>query len=181
MANRKISQKLEFCNQLAICTNCHQAADVDLNKLRRMFLSFEANGRGLITFYGLANILKDPSLQMSDDAIASFIAEFDVNRKTTEAMDLCEFLDMIHDYDFSKRQFKQLIQRAIIRKSAIVKSFLQYDKPGVGYVTTKQFRLVMRNQKVIVSEDEIDAMIKVADYDANGKIYYEEFALVMID
>ena len=39
----------------------------------------------------------------------------------------------------------------------------------------------MRKQKVRVSEEEIDAMIKDADYDVNGKIYYEEFALVMIE
>ena len=36
----------------------------------------------------------------------------------------------------------------------------------------------MRKQKVRVSEEEIDAMIKDADYDVNGKIYYEEFGLI---
>ena len=176
MANRKISWKLVHCNEL------ENAGDVDLDKLRRLFLSSEDHGNGTTTIYGLTRILKDPSLHMSDNAIAAFISDFDVERTGTEDMDLCEFLDMIEVDGFSKdRYFKQLIQKAIIRKSAILKHFLQYDQNGDGFITTKQFRLVMRKQKVRVSEEEIDAMIKDADYDVNGKISYEEFALVMIE
>ena len=43
-------------------------------------------------------------------------------------------------------------------------------------------RITMRKQKKVrVTEDEIDAMIKDADYDVNGKINYDEFALVLTE
>ena len=97
-------------------------------------------------------------------------------------MDICEFFDMIEANNFSEQYFKNLIQKAIIRQSAIRKQFVQLDENQDGYITTKQFRITMRKQKNIrVTEDEIDAMIKDADYDANGRIDYDEFALVLTE
>ena len=176
MAPRKISWKLEHCNEL------NQFGEVDLEKLRRLFLSQNERGTSKTSIYDLAKVLKDPSLQMSEDAIAEFIAEFDVDRDGTENMDICEFFDMIEANNFSERYFKGLIQKAIIRQSALRKQFVKLDVNQDGYITTKQFRVTMRKQKnVRVTEDEIDAMIKDADYDANGEINYDEFALVLTE
>ena len=176
MAKRKVSWKLEHCNDL------DQLGDVDLDKLRRLFLSQDRSGTSKTTIYGLAKILKDPSLQMSEDAIAAFIAEFDIDRDGNKTMDICEFFDMIEANNFSEQYFKNLIQKAIIRQSAIRKQFVLLDENQDGYITTKQFRITMRKQKnVRVTEDEIDAMIKDADYDANGRIDYDEFALVLTE
>ena len=175
MAYRKISWKLENCNQL------EEQGNVDLGKLRRLFLSLDRNGKGKTSIYGLASVLKDPSLQMSENAIAAFITDFHVNRTSTEDMDICEFFDMIEENNFSERYFKQLIHMAIIRKTAIRNDFQSYDQNGDGYITTKQFRIIMRKQKIRVTEEEIDTMIKDADYDMNGNINYDEFSLVITE
>ena len=176
MAKRKISWKLEHCNEL------DQLGDIDLEKLRCLFLSQDKSGKSRTTIYALANILKDPSLQMSEDAIAAFIAEFDIDRDGNETMDICEFFDMIEANNFSERYFKNLIHQAIIRQSFIRKQFVKLDENQDGYITTKQFRITMRKLKgVRVTEDEIDAMIKDADYDVNGKMNYDEFMLVLTE
>ena len=39
----------------------------------------------------------------------------------------------------------------------------------------------MRKQKIMVTEEEIDTMIKDADYDMNGNLNYDEFALVLTE
>ena len=175
MAYRKISWKLENCNKL------EEQGNVDLGKLRRLFLSLDGNGKGKTSIYGLGSVLKDPSLQMSENAIAAFITDFHVNRTRTEGMDICEFFDMIEATNFSERYFKQLIHMAIIRQTAIRNDFQRYDHNGDGCITTKQFRIIMRKQKIRVTEEEIDTMIKDADYDMNGKVNYDEFSLVITE
>ena len=155
---------------------------MDLEKLRCLFFSQNESGTGKTTIYDLAKVLKDPSLQMSEDSIAQFIAEFDVDRDGTENMDIRDFFDMIGANNCSERYFKSLIQKAIIRQSAIRKQFLNLDVKQDGYITIQQFRITMRKQKKVrITEDEIDAMIKDADYDVNGKINYDEFALVLTE
>jgi calmodulin len=175
MAYRKISWKLENCNKL------ENEGNVELGKLRRLFFSLDRNGKGKTSIYGLGSVLKDPSLQMSEDAIAAFITDFHVDRTGTEDMDICEFFDMIEVKNFSDHYFKQLIHKAIIRQTAIRNDFRKYDQNGDGCITTKQFRVVMRKQKIMVTEEEIDTMIKDADYDMNGKLNYEEFSLVITE
>ena len=120
-------------------------------------------------------------LKMSKNDIADLITEFDINRSGTKEWDICEFLNMIEVNNFSERKKKELIRKAIIRRTAIQKDFEEFDQNGDGYITTKQFRVVMRRQKVKVSEAEIDAMIQDADYDVNGKMDYDEFTMVITE
>ena len=170
-----LNWKLENCNKL------ETLGEMDLDKIKRLFLSIDKSGSGKTSIYGLGSILEDPTLKMSKNAIAAFITEFDFNRNGTQEWDIYEFLNMIEVNNFSDRIYKGLIHKAIIRKSAIRNDFRKYDKNGDGYITTKHFRVVMRKQKIRVSEGEIDAMIQDADYDINGKMDYDEFALVMTD
>ena len=175
MASRKIGWKLENCKRLG------KLGEIDLEKLKRLFLSIESNGKGNTSIYGLAEILNDPSLQLSEDAIATYITDFHCNRTGNEDMDICEFFDMLNVKNGSNIQFKDMMRRATLLHSSIRKDFVKWDINGENYIYTSEFKIVMRKQNVGVTEEEINAMIKDADYDFNGKIHYDELALLMTE
>ena len=166
MEDGKENWKLENCNKLV------KLGEMELAKIKRLFLAIDKDGSGKVTAYGLASILQDPTLKMSKNALATFITECDSNRSGTTEWDIWEFLNMIEVDDSSDRINKELIHKAIIRKSAIRNDFRQYDKYGTGFITAKQFRIVMRKQKVMVSEKQIDAMIKDANNIIRGRPRY---------
>ena len=147
-------------------------SEKEISDLKRDFLDLDEDGSGEINVNELKNILKDPRLKMSEDDIAALIAEFDIDGSGT--IDICEFLILM-----GNRKNKQLIHKAIILRSAIRKAFKQFDRDGNGYITKKEFKTVMRRRTAGVTDAQIDAMIKDADRNGDGKIDYDEFVLVM--
>jgi calcium-dependent protein kinase len=175
MASKKIGWKLENCKRLG------KLGDLDLEKLKRLFLSIDINGKGKISIYGLAEVLNDSSLQLSEDAIAAYINDFHCKHTGSEGMDISEFLDKVEVENVSNRELKELMHRAMILHSSIRKDFVKWDIDGENYIYTSEFKIVMRKQNVGVTEGEINAMIKDADYNVNGKIHYDELALLMTE
>ena len=154
--------------------------DVDINKLRRLFLSIDANGRARASIYDLTAILNDPSLQLSEESISEIITDFMINYDDGQEMDIFNFLNMIQvDQGSANLNFKELIHKAIIRQSAIRKEFVKWDQDGVGYIYTSEFRIALKKHKVDVTEDEINTMIKMVDFESNGKIHYDELAFMV--
>ena len=50
-----------------------------------------------------------------------------------------------------------------------------FDKDGDGYITPHELRAVMTQMGEHVRNDEIDAIIREADTDGDGRINYAEF------
>ena len=151
--------------------------DVDIDKLRRVFLSIDANGRARASIYDLSTILNDPSLQLSEESVSEIITDFLTNYDDGQDMDIFNFLNMVEaEKGEANQNFKEMIQRAIIRQSAIRKEFVKWDRDDVGYIYSSEFRIVLKKHKVEFAEEEINAMIKFADIDSNGKIYYDNLA-----
>ena len=147
-------------------------SEKEIETIKRQFLALDEDGSGEISIMELGSILQDPRLKMSEDDIAALIAEFDIDGSGT--IDICEFLILM-----GNRKNKQLIHKAIILRSAIRKAFKQFDRDGNGYITKKEFKTVMRRRTAGVTDAQIDAMIKDADRNGDGKIDYDEFVLVM--
>ena len=154
--------------------------DVDIDRLRRLFLSIDANGRARASIYDLSAILNDPSLQLSEESVSEIITDFLTNHDDGQNMDIFNFLNMIDVENGSANQnFKELIHKAIIRQSAIRKEFIKWDRDGVGFIYSSEFRIVLKKHQVNLTEKEINAMIKFADFDSNGKIHYDEIAFLL--
>ena len=156
--------------------------DVDIDKLRRLFLSIDANGRAKASIYDLSTILNDPSLQLSEESVSEIITDFMINHDDGREMDIFNFLKMIQEDEGSDTQnFKTLIHKAIIRQSAIRKEFVKWDPDGVGYIYTSEFKICLKKHKVDVTEEEIKTMIKSGDLESNGKVHYDELAFMLTD
>jgi len=62
----------------------------------------------------------------------------------------------------------------------IINAFKILDKDGQGVISVTELRHIMTSVGDLLTEEEVDSMIKKADYDANGYINYEEFIRMMM-
>ncbi|KAH8407491.1 hypothetical protein KR222_002253, partial [Zaprionus bogoriensis] len=58
-------------------------------------------------------------------------------------------------------------------------AFSVYDKENTGYVTSEQIRSVFIDLDVLLTEDEVEDIIRAYDQDGDSKLSYEEFVLMM--
>ena len=147
-------------------------SEKEIEKIKRQFLTLDEDGSGEISPYELTNILKDPKLKMSDDDISELLKGFDIDGNGT--IDIREFMIFM-----SNKKNRDLIHRAIVLRTQIRKVFNQLDSDGNGYITKKEFKSMMRKQKCRFTETQIDAMLKEADKNGDGKIDYDEFVVSM--
>ncbi len=61
----------------------------------------------------------------------------------------------------------------------IKEAFKMYDADGDGYITMEELLAFMRSVNSNVTEEEVEAMIKEADFDNDSKISFEEFNRVI--
>ena len=54
-------------------------------------------------------------------------------------------------------------------------AFKVFDKDGNGFISAAELRHVMTNLGEKLTEDEVDEMIKEADFDGDGQVNYDEF------
>ena len=112
---------------------------------------------------------------MSEKDIALLLQDFDADG--SGAIDIREFLMIMSNRN--KKEIHELIHKAVVIRSAIRKSFKEFDQDGDGYITRKEFKTVMRKCKGRVTEEQLDTMMKKADKNGDGRIDYDEFVMVM--
>ena len=54
-------------------------------------------------------------------------------------------------------------------------AFKVLDRSKQGYIMVAELREFMQNLGDSLLDDELDAMIKLADTEGNGRVYYEQF------
>ena len=106
---------------------------------------------------------------MSETEINKLLRQFDKNGDGT--IDLKEFLAFIESGN--KRD---VIQKALIQRAGIRKSFQKYDTDGNGAITRDEFRrLVEDKYQAKLTSIQIDELMRQADVNKDGRINYEEF------
>ena len=83
-------------------------------------------------------------------------------------IDFPEFLTMM------ARKMKDTDSEEEIREA-----FRVFDKDGNGFISAAELRHVMTNLGEKLTNKEVDAMIREADIDGDGKVNCEEFVTMM--
>ena len=108
-------------------------------------------------------------LRMSEKEIKKLIKELDKDGDGT--IDVQEFLDKV-----GKGAKRDVIHKALVKRSGIRKAFEKYDKDGNGTITRDEFRKVVEDKySAKISKKEVVKLMNEADTNGDGVIDYEEF------
>ena len=64
-------------------------------------------------------------------------------------------------------------------KDEIMSAFEMFDKNKDGFISADELRTVMESLGEMLTEADIDNMMKGADQDDDGRVSFEEFAFMM--
>ena len=65
-------------------------------------------------------------------------------------------------------------------EEGLMAAFKVFDKDGNGFISAAELRHVMTNLGEKLTEEEVEEMIKEADFDGDGQVNYDEFVKMMI-
>ena len=108
-------------------------------------------------------------LRMSEKEIKKLLKDLDKDGDGT--IDVAEFLEKVGSG--SKRD---VIHKALVKRSGIRKAFEKYDKDGNGFITSDEFTKVVEDKYGSkLTSKEMRKLLKEADLNGDGKIGYDEF------
>lgn len=57
----------------------------------------------------------------------------------------------------------------------ILQAFKVFDKDGNGFISAAELRHILTNLGEVLTDEDVDGMIREADIDGDGQINYKEF------
>ena len=141
--------------------------DSRLKDFRNAFELFDKDKDGTITVKELANVMKTLNQDPSEHELAEMINEVDIDGNG--AIDFDEFVQLMN------RRCKETDA-----EEEVINAFKVLDKEGGGMISSSELRHLMTTLGDKLTEDEVDEMIREADFDGNGVINYEEFVRMMM-
>lgn len=138
-----------------------------LKEYRDAFDMFDRDRDGSITSKELSNVMRNLVRDISDAEIKQIIQEVDIDGNGI--IDFEEFVVMMN-----KRNKESDAEEEVIN------AFRVFDTDCDGIISSSELRHVMTTLGDKLTDDEVNEMIKEADIDNNGLIYYEEFVRMMM-
>jgi len=141
--------------------------DDKLNELKEVFEMFDRDKDGLIDAKELGNILRSMDHEPSEQELLDLISDVDSNND-----------GKIHFNEFLSIMIKRAKDSDV--EEELIEAFRIFDKEGEGRISSSEFRHIMMTLGEKLSEDEIDEMIKEADFKSEGFINYRDFVKVIL-
>lgn len=136
---------------------------------REIFELFDRDKNGHISRQELGHVLRaldmDPTQKELDDAVK----ELDKDGN-----------GVIEFHDFKAYMQKMKRQTYDERKNEMMRAFQLIDKNNDKFIDSKELMATLTSLGEPLTEEEVKAMIKVADVNKDGKIDYEEFVKFII-
>merc|ERR1712039_334838 len=127
---------------------------------KEAFSLFDKDGDGTITTKELGTVMRSLGQNPTEAELQDMINEVDADGNGT--IDFPEFLSLV------ARKMKDTDT-----EEELIEAFKVFDRDGNGLISAAELRHVMTNV-------EVDEMIKEADIDGDGHINYEEFVRMMM-
>eukprot|EP00301_Raphidiophrys_heterophryoidea_P023635 c7446_g1_i2.p1 GENE.c7446_g1_i2~~c7446_g1_i2.p1 ORF type:complete len:154 (-),score=47.56 c7446_g1_i2:60-521(-) len=143
-----------------------QLTHEQIREFREAFQLFDKDNSGAIDQKELATVLRSLGQNPRPEELKEMIKT--VDKKGTGLIDFSGFLEMMA---------KKLMDTNL--EQEMVLAFRIFDEDDKGYVTCQELRHVMTSMK-IMTDEEFDELVKVADEDHNGKINYVRFVKILI-
>ena len=145
-------------------------------QIKEVFKKFDQDGSGMIDASELQMVLVQLNRQRSDEDVKKYLKEADTDGDGL--VSLKEFCAMVN-IEYEGDDDDPRVSEAEILKEC----FAVFDKDGSGYIERQELMDLMLNlgtaSFTAPSEETVDALLKEADIDGDGKISYSEFVRVM--
>ncbi|CAD7922308.1 unnamed protein product [Amoebophrya sp. A25] len=133
-----------------------------IEEFKEAFALFDKDNSGTITADELGVIMKSLGKNPTDDELDAMIAE--VDEDGSGEIEFPEFLALMS----KKLQAADSIEE-------MREAFLVFDRDKSGSVTAAELKHVMNNLGEIVTDDEVEEMIREADEDGDGELSFDDF------
>jgi Ca2+-binding EF-hand superfamily protein len=132
------------------------------------FKKFDTEGRGRMAQGDLQTLLRSIGFNVENQQAAEMIAVADSNNTGT-----------IEQYEFLELMIGALRNKNT--KHEFARKFQIYDRNNDGYITKNNILQVTEALGTPLYPDQIDALIKQADKNKDGRISYKEYVSLMVD
>ena len=138
-----------------------------LQEFREAFELYDKDKDGSITLKELSQVLKSINADFSQNQIESVISEADTTG--TGKLNLDDFISLMA----SK-------YRETDTDEEVINAFRVFDKEGTGVIAANELKHIMTTLGDKLTDEEVDEMIREADINGDGWIYYEDFVRTMM-
>ncbi|XP_054446763.1 calmodulin-like [Pteronotus mesoamericanus] len=135
-------------------------------EFKAAFTRFDKNGDGTINVQELGDVLRTLGQNPTEDELKNIIAQVDTDGDG--AISFPEFLAAM-----AKRM------KSLGGQLDLQEVFRAFDLDGDGYITIDELKQAMARVGQKLSQEELEAMIKEADLDKDGRVNYEEFSRIL--
>lgn len=144
-----------------------QLDEKEIEKLRQIFATFDANGDGILSFQEIKEGL-NKAKHLSIPADLQKIME-DVDSDGSGSIDYTEFLAASLD------------KRTYLREDVCWAAFQVFDRDGDGSITLDELKQVLKDGSVeeISGAEQIQALLSEVDANGDGVIDFKEFMAMM--
>ncbi|XP_071160670.1 calmodulin-like isoform X1 [Mytilus edulis] len=146
-------------------THSERSAKV-VSDFKEVFELFDKDGDGTITIKELDTVMRSLGQNPTENEVKEMVQKVDTDGNGT--IEFPEFLQMATD-----------MMKSVDLADEVRDAFRLFDKNGDGYVTASELKTILSNNGEKISDEELDAMVKDADVDGDGKINYQEFVSML--
>jgi calmodulin len=137
-----------------------------INEIKEAFQVFDKDSDGFITIKELATVMRSLGHNPTESELQDMIKQYDKDESGT--IDFAEFFELM-----TNKMLESQIEEELIE------TFRVFDRDGNGLLSGQELKYVMAVVGEILTDQEIDELIKQADIDGDGFINYQEFVKMM--
>ncbi|XP_034662746.1 calmodulin-related protein 97A-like [Drosophila subobscura] len=139
-----------------------ELTEEQIAEFKEAFSLFDKDGSGSITTRELGVLMRSLGQNPTEAELQDLVNEVDIDGNGE--IDFNEFCSMM------SKQIRETDTEEEMREA-----FKIFDRDLDGFISPAELRFVMINLGEKVTDEEIDEMIREADFDGDGLINYEEF------
>ncbi|XP_018333750.1 calmodulin-like [Agrilus planipennis] len=143
-----------------------ELTDEQLTEIKEAHLAYDKTGDGVIRRTDLQKAMHKLGLNPTEAEVLSLV--YAIDKENTGFIPLAEFIEAMTP-----------LLITFPDEESLTDAFNVFDKDGTGYIKFSQLKQVMVNLGEIVSDEDMEIMIKEADLDGDGKINFDEFVALM--
>ncbi|EFX77418.1 calmodulin-like protein [Daphnia pulex] len=141
----------------------HGLTEDQVADFKEAFIAIDKDEDGLITVTELGKVMKSLGQRSTDKELKTLVREVS-NSNLRNTVEFNEFLQLM-----SKKLKNDGCEEELLE------AFRVFDKLGEGWIMSDDLRDVMQHLGERLSDIEVDDMLKEADRDNNGRVFYQEF------